>query len=74
MRLFTSTTCGPCTGLKQWLASKNIEDIEEYDIRDHSGLLRSLGIRKVPTLEHKGVIYVGNEEIRPFLEKYHGIK
>ena len=77
MILFTSTTCKPCKELKLWLAEQKIE-VKELDVRKCPTIVKSLGIKMVPTLAIHEVsgdtteLFTGNEEIRPYLEQRRG--
>lgn len=67
MILFTAEWCVPCKNLKEWLKDKSF-DIQYLDVDENSEKRLELGVRSIPTLIHNNEIYIGNEQIRPYLE------
>lgn len=67
MILVTASWCKPCQDLKRWLdLTGNGEDLIMIDAGDLSQELPA-GVRTIPALVVDSSIFVGNEEIRPFL-------
>ena len=67
MILVTASWCRPCQDLKQWLElTGNGEGLIMVDADDLSTGLPE-GVRTIPSLIVDGSLFVGNEEIRPFL-------
>ena len=64
MKLYTAEWCGPCKGIKQWLATQSY-DIEYVDIDKLEE--RPVWLRSVPTLDADGKQYLG-AGIREYLE------
>jgi hypothetical protein len=65
MLLVTAAWCTPCNQLKEWMElTGNGEGVEIVDIEYDSV---PDGIRTIPALVVDSALYVGNEEIRPFL-------
>ena len=68
MRLYTAKWCDPCKEVKAHLLKNPVEGLEVLDIDDVPEGVLALGIKKVPTLVADGTMYVGRENIYPFLE------
>lgn len=69
MILYTASWCGPCASLKGWIeATGNGEGVEIVDVDDASVTVPA-NVRTIPALLVDGSLFVGNEEIRPFLSK-----
>ena len=65
MILVTAQWCAPCKALKDWIEiTDNAEGIMFLDV-DHDEL--PYDIRTIPALIVDNSMFVGNEEIRPFL-------
>jgi hypothetical protein len=72
MILITASWCAPCNELKEWLISTgNGEGVEILDI-EYDDVPES--INSIPTLIVDSSIFVGNEEIRPFLSSLNVIE
>lgn len=70
MRLFTASWCKPCSTVKDYIAERNITDIEIVDIETEQGdkTRRELGIRGIPILEKDdGTLLPDSPEIIKFL-------
>jgi glutaredoxin len=66
MILITAPWCQPCQELKRWLdLTGNGDDVEVITLGDDDVIPE--GVRSIPTLLTGDTLYVGNEEIRPFL-------
>lgn len=73
MILVTASWCNPCQQLKQWLElTGNGEGVEILDVDVDEGI--PAGIRTLPTLVVDSSIYVGNEQIRPFLSEVNSVE
>jgi len=65
MILVTAAWCAPCNALKDWIeVTENGEGIAYLDV-DYDEL--PFDIRSIPSLVVDNSVFVGNEEIRPFL-------
>lgn len=74
MILVTASWCKPCQDLKRWLdLTGNGEDLIMIDAGDLSQELPA-GVRTIPALVVDSSIFVGNEEIRPFLSLLNAVE
>ena len=68
MILYTAPWCNPCAKLKQWLSAtgngEGVEIVEKETAADFPDYIKIL-----PTLDVDGTLFVGNEDIRPFLSE-----
>ncbi len=68
MILVTASWCAPCNELKEWMyLTGNKEGIEyhDVDIDDQNSL--PMNVNNIPALIVDTTLFIGNEEIRPFL-------
>lgn len=74
MILYTATWCGPCSSLKAWIAATgNGEGVEIADVDDASVEVPDF-VRTIPALVVDNSMFVGNEEIRPFLSQLNEVE
>lgn len=73
MILFTATWCNPCKDLKKWLDTQDF-NIELVDVDENRDLAKHHGVRGIPCLSDNDKLYVGRENIQPYLENTRGIK
>jgi glutaredoxin len=68
LTLYTADWCQPCKQLKQWLSDKPYKD--DIEIVNVDELVeKPKWLRGIPALDVGNKQYVGNETIRPYLEK-----
>lgn len=73
MILVTASWCNPCQDLKRWLElTGNGEGVEIIDISENDDIPE--GVRTLPTLIVDNSMYVGNEQIRPFLSELNAVE
>ena len=65
-RIYTAEWCSPCKNLKAWIKEKGLEDKVEFIDVDE---VVPDWVRGIPVLDAGAEKLVGNENIRPFLEK-----
>jgi hypothetical protein len=74
MILYTAGWCGPCSSLKSWIeATGNGEGVEIVDVDDASVEVPDF-VRTIPALVVDNSMFVGNEEIRPFLSELNEVE
>lgn len=75
MLLVTSSWCLPCKDMKAWMVKNGIEDVEVLDIeKDYIQILATgNSIPVIPTLLDGNDVYVGREQIKPFLAKEYNL-